>query len=115
MERSLMPLLHLITALGWVLAFLLGAAIAVILLIRRRTPARWILTAAFAVGLVASVCNQVGFRALLNPQLRLAERIGLRGASAATLLGTGCGALAIAAIALGVWLLARETPAPENG
>lgn len=107
---NIIPLFQLILALGWALAYLVGVVIAIILLVRRRTAGRWIMLAAFFLGLLASICNQVGFRALTDPQLRLFGRIGYRGVTALNFLG-GCGGiLAVVAIALAIWLLAREKP-----
>ena len=109
MRGGLVSLLQLIIVLGWVLAYLAGMVIAIVLLVRRRTAGRWIMLAAFFLGLLASICNQAGFRALTAP--RFSERLGFRGVAAVNRLG-GCGGiLAVAAIVLAIWLLSREKPA----
>jgi hypothetical protein len=111
MERNLIPLIQLIVALGWVLAYLVGIVIAVILLTRRRSAGRWVLVVAFSVGLAASICNRIGFRALVNSELESVARMGQFGLTALNPQGGCCGALVILAIALAIWLLAHEKPA----
>jgi hypothetical protein len=113
MDGHFVSLLQLIVTLGWMLAYLVGVVIAVILLVRRRSAGRWVLVVAFFLGLAASICNQIGFRALAYSEREFVARVGHFGLNALNPQGGCCGALAILAIALGIWLLAREKPTEE--
>lgn len=108
---GVLTILIIIIQLGWLLTYLAGVVVAIVLLARRRSAGRVVLLVGFLVALATSVCGGLTDRDTIGPWRQfMVEQVDPRITTWAFLLSSCVGALAVAALVVGIWLLAHERP-----